>query len=135
MSFSKQEILMPMPRKKEPRKFCSTCGIVLIRKTFSGRLEDLSAFHRRKFCSLTCANTRSKPLTKHGYSYRARKHLKHHCEACGHEKSLQAHHVDQNRANNNQENMQTLCKHCHDLWHKTQERRGGTIAGRMPQLF
>ncbi len=104
-------------------------------KVFNGRLEDLSAFHRRRFCSLTCANTRRTPLTKHGYSYRARKHLGKECEACGHSKSLHAHHIDQDNANNSKENIQTLCKHCHNFWHTTQKRRGWSIAGRMPKLF
>jgi hypothetical protein len=103
------------------------------RKNFNGRLEDLSAFKRRKFCSLSCANTRS-DLTKHGYSWRARKHLKEKCEACGYQRALQAHHVDQDIRNNQPENIQTLCKHCHDFWHTTAKRLGKIKAGRMPSL-
>jgi len=57
------------------------------RKRYHGRLEDLSAFQKRRFCSLSCANTRT-DLTKHGYSWRARKHLKATCEACGHPRRL-----------------------------------------------
>ena len=135
MSLTTKGREMAMPRKQELRKCCETCGIDLIRKVFKGRLEDLSAFHRRRFCSLTCANTRKAPLTKHGYSYRARKHLGKECEACGHNKSLHAHHIDQDNANNIKENIQTLCKHCHEFWHTTQKRRGWSIAGRMPKLF
>lgn len=40
-------------------KTCARCGQVLTRKRFdSGRLEDRTAFEKRKFCSLTCANSR-----------------------------------------------------------------------------
>ena len=105
------------------------------RKRFGDRLEDLSAFRRRAFCSLTCANSKRGPLTKHGYSWRARKHLKSACEACSQETSLIAHHLDQRASNNVPSNIQTLCKHCHDFWHATQKRRGRPIAGRMPPLF
>ena len=126
---------MQQPRKAELEKFCEFCGIALKRKTFGNRLEDLGVFRRRRFCSLTCANSKRGPLTKHGYSWRARKHLKSACEACGAETSLVAHHVDQDKANNTPENVQTLCKHCHDFWHATQKRRGRLIAGRMPRLF
>lgn len=40
-------------------KTCARCGQVLTRKRFdSGRLEDRTAFEKRKYCSLNCANTR-----------------------------------------------------------------------------
>ncbi len=125
---------MPMPRKQEPKKSCEHCGIPLARKIFNGRLEDLSSFLRRKYCSLTCANSKKTRLTKHGYSWRARKHLKTTCEACDQETSLIAHHIDQDISNNPPQNIQTLCKHCHDFWHSTAKRLGYAIAGRMPQL-
>lgn len=126
---------MPQPRKPEPLKHCERCGVALKRKVYDGRLEDLSAFRRRRYCSLTCANSKTGPLTKHGYSWRARKHLKPACEACGVETSLHAHHIDQDTANNDPSNVQTLCKHCHGFWHSTQKRLGKLIAGRMPPLY
>jgi 5-methylcytosine-specific restriction endonuclease McrA len=126
---------MPHPRGDEPEKYCEYCGIRLHRKVTNGRMEDLGVFRRRKYCSLTCANSKKDGLTKHGYSWRARKHLKSVCEACGAVTSLIAHHIDQNKANNAPENIQTLCKHCHDFWHATQKRRGWSTAGRMPKLF
>jgi len=123
------------PRKNDPEKCCGHCGIPLKRKVWNGRLEDHQAFLRRRYCSLTCANSKRVRLTKHGYSWRARKHLKTACEACGQETSLHAHHLDQDIANNAPENIQTLCKTCHDFWHSTAKRRGRAIAGRMPMLF
>jgi len=125
---------MAMPRKQDPKKTCEHCGIPLVRKASKGRLEDRTVFLRRRYCSLTCANSRRRPLTKHGYSFRARKHLKEACEACQQTTSLQAHHIDQIISNNSQQNIQTLCKTCHDFWHSTAKRRGWNIAGRMPTL-
>jgi hypothetical protein len=122
-----------MEKKQEEAKFCECCGSVMQRKRFNGRLEDLSAFTKRRFCSLSCANTRT-DLTKHGYSWRARKHLKKKCEACGYARALQAHHIDQDKTHNEPENIQTLCKHCHDFWHTTAKRIGKMVAGRMPRL-
>jgi len=103
------------------------------RRRYGARLEDLSAFNKRKFCSLSCANTRQE-LTKHGYSWRARRHLKNFCEACGSAQSLEAHHVDQDRRNNEATNIQTLCSPCHDFWHAMAKRIGRAVAGRMPFL-
>ncbi len=122
-----------MQRAAEELKFCATCGVEMSRGRYGERLEDLSAFRKRKFCSLSCANT--KPvLTKHGYSWRARKHLKISCEACGSVRLLEAHHVDQDKANNQPENIQTLCSPCHDFWHATAKRIGRAVAGKMPPL-
>lgn len=122
-----------MDRIQEHPKNCQVCGIQMTRKRYNGHLEDMGAFSRRKYCSLSCANTRE-TLTKHGYSWRARKHLKGSCEACGYQKALQAHHIDQDKTNNEPENIQTLCKHCHDFWHTAAKRNGIQIAGRMPSL-
>ncbi len=125
-----------MERKPDPLKNCANCGSAMERNRYNGQLEDMSVFKRRKYCCLSCANTRAtEALTKHGYSWRARKHLKTCCEACGYKKTLQAHHVDQNPANNEPDNIQTLCKHCHDFWHTAQKRTGRELAGRMPPLY
>ena len=44
-------------RKMEALKRCPSCGRLFARKRFwSGRLEDLSAFNRRIYCSRGCAN-------------------------------------------------------------------------------
>ena len=122
-------------RVQEQPKPCATCGQIMFRKRYGSQLEDMSAFNKRKYCSRSCGNTRV-VLTKHGYSWRARKHLKPSCEACGwpHKRSLVAHHVDQDITNNAPENIQTLCKTCHDFWHATAKRLGRSIAGRMPSL-
>ena len=125
---------MPPKPKAAPRKRCEFCSKPIGRKRYNGRLEGMKEFLRRRFCGLACSESKRGPLTKHGYSWRARKHLKPNCEACGAERKLNAHHVDQNPANNAVENIQTLCKFCHDFWHATQKRLGRNIAGRMPAL-
>lgn len=122
-----------MKRASVEPKSCAACGTAMLRRRFGARLEDLSAFRRRKFCSLSCANTRA-VLTKHGYSWRARKHLKTSCEACGAGRVLEAHHVNQRKADNRPQNIQTLCKPCHNFWHATAKRIGRRIAGKMPCL-
>jgi hypothetical protein len=93
-------------------KPCATCGTTMLRKRFSGVLEDLATFRRRRFCSLSCANTRP-TVGYHGNSWRARKHLKANCEVCGSDYMLAAHHKDEDRNNNTPENIQTLCVKCH----------------------
>jgi hypothetical protein len=122
-----------MNRVSEASKPCAACGTPISRTRYGPRLEDLTAFRKRKFCSLSCANTRA-TLTKHGYSWRARKHLQSSCEACGERRQLQAHHVDQGRSNNEPTNIQTLCKWCHDYLHTTAKRLGIPVAGRMACL-
>jgi hypothetical protein len=122
-----------MQRVAEEPKSCAACGQAISRKRYGKQREALSAFRRRKFCSLSCANTREE-LTKHGYSWRARKHLKLSCEACGSAQSLEAHHIDQDNRNNDPTNIQTLCGPCHDFWHATARRLGRATAGKMPRL-
>lgn len=122
-----------MQRVREQPKNCEQCGAIMYRKRFRGVLESNHAFNLRKFCSLSCANTKEE-LTKHGYSWRARKHLGLTCESCGSTVRLQAHHINQNIKDNRPENIQTLCKPCHDFWHSTAKRRGWSIAGRMGSL-
>lgn len=126
---------MPRPRKKESVKYCQHCDIKLNRKIFNGRLEDLSVYEKRKYCSRSCANSKKNPKCKSTYSMRARKFLKDTCESCDWNLSLQVHHVDQDYTNNVEQNIQTLCKHCHDFWHTTAKRLGKEIAGKMPIII
>jgi hypothetical protein len=123
-----------MRLRVDPERHCERCGLPLTRRRFGSRLEDRSAFLRRRFCSLTCANSRSK-LTKGGYHWRARKYRKTACEACGRMKALHVHHVNGNPSDNDPVNLQTLCTHCHNFWHAALDRLGRPIAGRMPPLF
>ena len=118
-------------------KPCETCGILFQRKRFdSGRMEDLTAFEKRRFCSLSCANSQTKGgNSRSAMNVQARKHLGLCCEFCGSPSNLVIHHVDEDWTNNNPENLQTLCDSCHKSWHITQRYAGVTPAGRMSVHF
>ena len=51
-------------------------------------------------------------------SHRYRDFRKDSCERCGSVKFLCAHHKDENRENNAESNIETLCKSCHQKEHK-----------------
>lgn len=123
-------------RKLEPQKRCTMCSCRLSRKRFeSGRLEDLTAFLQRQFCSLSCANSRLKGGTsRKAYHAQARKQRKPACEACGTTKRLCVHHVNEDWMNNSPENLQTLCVFCHQFWHATHRRLGLKPSQPMPRL-
>jgi len=123
------------PKAAEPRQ-CEHCLKTLERRrNEAGRLEGFRDFMRRRFCSLSCANSRSKGGTSRKAShYHARKQLAECCEACGTSKRLQAHHIDENWANNDPRNLQTLCVFCHAFWHAMYRRLGMTPTQRMPRL-
>ncbi len=125
---------MGRPRTPIQPKPCERCGTLFDRKMINGRLEDAGVFRRRKYCSLTCANSRH-AVGWQTYHWRARKHRKEACEACGRTVALHVHHCDGNPQNNDPANLQTLCTHCHNFWHATLSRLGRPIAGRMPALF
>ena len=125
---------MPMPQAKAPEKFCERCGGQYSRRRSNGRLEDLSVFKRRKYCSLHCANQRERPRHWETYHWRARRHRKSSCEACGSTQKLHAHHVDGSPQNNEPDNIQTLCSYCHHFLHATADRLNWTEPGRLPPL-
>lgn len=128
---------MPRPAKQDPVKYCETCVARLLRKhNAAGRLEDFRTFTRRRFCSLSCANSRPKGGTsRNAYLYRARKMLGPACECCGTKKRLHAHHINMDWTNNAPSNLQTLCVFCHQFWHSTHIRLGVKPTGPMPRLF
>ena len=122
--------------KATPEKRCMICGHRFQRKRFEdGRLEDYQAFMKRRFCSLSCANSRSKGgVSRNAYQARARKLLKTACECCGTPTRLHAHHVDEDWTNNTPGNVQTLCVFCHQFWHATHRRLGAKPSKPMPAL-
>lgn len=111
--------------KPDPIKHCAYCGKEMHRVRFeSGRLEDLSAFIRRKYC---CRECMGKAFVKVGTDARgyapshhtARKlaylilNREYKCEKCGSTINVDVHHKDGNRNNNVPENIELLCRSCH----------------------
>lgn len=109
---------------------CVICGKSFRARGYWKESRNLS----RKTCSPEC---RSKLLTKvslergfkHGqsqayYTWRAQKYKKSFCEMCGGKELLEIHHIDRDKSNNKEENIQTLCKPCHALLHYVEDGRG-----------
>ena len=123
------------PKAADPRQ-CEHCSALLERRrNDAGRLEGFRGFMRRRFCSLSCANSRSKGGTSRKAShYHARKQRAECCEACGTNKRLDVHHVNEDWRDNSPTNLQTLCVFCHAFWHAMHRRLGATPTQRMPRL-
>lgn len=117
---------MPRAPVDAGMKHCATCGKLMARRRYGKVLEGLKEFRRRRFCSLSCANTKAliKPKALHQC---ARKYREMVCEECNTTKKLHVHHKDENPSNNDLSNLQTLCASCHLRWHwrngKTQPKR------------
>lgn len=119
-----------------PEKFCERCNTPLLARIYSSGEEELSAFMKRKYCSLACSNTRGKKgqsRTQMMVQARAAA-LKPTCECCGGIEKLAIHHVNENWKDNSLENLQTLCVYCHQQWHGLHRRLGITASTRMPPL-
>lgn len=123
-------------QKSTQVRHCETCGNQLVRRRHqSGRLEGYRDFMRRRFCSLSCANSRNKGGdSRNAHLYRARKYLKEVCECCGQNTELHAHHINTDWKDDNAENIQTLCVFCHQFWHAMHIRHGVTPTKPMPSL-
>ena len=123
------------PKAAEPRQ-CEHCLKTLERRrNEAGRLEGFRDFMRRRFCSLSCANSRPKGgESRKASHYHARKQRAGSCEACGTSKRLQVHHIDEDWKNNEPTNLQTLCVFCHAFWHAMHVRLGTKPTLRMPRL-
>ncbi len=123
--------------KESPEKRCLICGARFQRRRLvGGRLEDLSAYMKRRFCSLSCANSRTKGgLSRKAFHAQARKHRKAACGACGGTSRLHVHHINEDWMNNSPENLQTLCVFCHQFWHATHRRLGVTPSTAMPRIL
>jgi hypothetical protein len=117
--------------KPEPVKFCEHCGKQLHRKRFNGRLEDYGVFLRRRFCDLSCGNSKAE-VGKSAHHWRARKHRKDVCQECGSPANLDVHHKDRNPANDDPSNLATLCESCHLKLHWREDREKRLAAVQRP---
>lgn len=115
--------------KPTPEHYCAYCGKKMERKRINGRLEDLGAFKRRKYCDWMCmrkafvkkdASTQDSrqahaSAKKIAYLIGNRDKI---CEICGSTQSIDVHHKDGDFNNNSQENLMVLCRSCHMKLHR-----------------
>lgn len=109
---------MPRPAMDLPEKCCERCNKAIQRKRYGERLEDATAFLKRRFCSLSCANTRGNWGESSTATRReAHKSVSAVCNRCGKSGRNHVHHKDKNPRNNQPTNLETLCPSCHKIAH------------------
>ena len=117
---------MPAHKKPTPLKHCEYCGKKLERKRLpNGDLEYLIHFNRRKYCDRQCmaAAFDAKPVKENpGWTtahYHARKLvLPGPCSKCGKPDASDVHHKDEDWQNNALENLERICRSCHNKEHR-----------------
>lgn len=87
---------------------------------------------RTRYCGRKCANAanarrRNRLKGEANPSYKSgigiyRRQLKTECERCASTRFLLIHHRDENRENNTPNNLETLCKRCHQHHHGSIEK-------------
>lgn len=114
------------PAKKEPEKCCASCGAKMSRRRFNGRLEDLTRFLQRRYCSPSCshqgrvvADPTLAALRKRAVKFRTTS-----CENCGATLAISAHHINGDVTVNTAVNIQTLCASCHMKLHHREWKTG-----------
>ena len=85
------------PRTQEIQRPTCNCGNPVMRKGYT-----MNGF---AIWATSCGNCR----------YIARMNKKDYCEKCGRKSKLEIDHIDGNRSNNSQDNLQTLCNPCHNI--------------------
>lgn len=120
---------MAQARKEDPIKYCKYCNELLTRKRYgSGRLEDFWSFNRRLYCNKEYER-KDKINTSYNNSNWFNSHVTSRnisklfmdvkcCEICGKEGKLDMHHKDGDYQNNNIDNLQALCRSCHNKIHR-----------------
>ena len=99
---------------------CQFCG-----KIITGRVTFQSG--NKRFCGRKCAtafrriNQREKNYIVRGFIQTIQRCGDIICEKCGHNvtESLNVHHIDENKRNNETNNLMTLCANCHYALHRT----------------
>lgn len=97
-----------------------------------------------RHCSLLCHNrATAKEIDRTGENNPGwkggiqtyRKFKKNNCERCGTTDKLIVHHKDENRYNNVLDNLETLCRRCHQIHHRCWENLPNPSSGqRQPSL-
>ena len=116
---------MPMPRKPDPLKHCAHCGERLARKRLpSGDLESLLHFKRRKFCNQACMGQAFDQRHSAEVGWSAAHSVARSlvpmgpCNRCGKQSARDVHHKDGNHLNNSPENLERICRSCHNQEHR-----------------
>lgn len=120
--------------RPDPEKHCEYCGRLMHRQRMngSGRLEDMAAFMRRKYCSRVCmrkAFVRTDGQQLYGDAHASARAITYLlegrekvCEICGSTKSIDVHHRDGNHNNNAAENLMVVCRSCHMKIHRNNNK-------------
>lgn len=116
---------MAAHRKPTPIRHCEHCGKKLERKRLpNGDLEYLIHFNRRKFCDRQCmaAAFDARHSAEVGWSaaHSVARSLvqKGPCNRCAKPDALDVHHKDGNHLNNSPENLERICRSCHNREHR-----------------
>ena len=126
---------MPAHKKPTPERYCEHCSTKLERKRLpNGDLEYLIHFNRRKFCDAKCMGAAfdQRHSAEVGWStahYHARKMVPPGCcSRCGKPDARDVHHKDLNHLNNSPDNLERICRSCHNREHR--QRALCTICGK-----
>jgi 5-methylcytosine-specific restriction endonuclease McrA len=98
-----------------PNKICSVEGCGKLGKS-KGMCPSCGMFRRVNKCNLH---------QTHAHRYQYTKFKKEKCETCESVLKLTVHHVDNNPKNNEESNIMTLCRKCHDAVHGFKYRERG----------
>ena len=115
--------------KQTPEKYCAYCGRKLERVRINGRLEDLGAFKRRKYCNRECMKKafvkKDASCQNWGESHHSARKIIYLledkdkvCEICGSTKNIDVHHKDGDFHNNSISNLILVCRSCHMKIHR-----------------
>ena len=124
--------------KATPDRFCKTCGSLLERQRFNGRLEDRTAFLKRVYCDRECMAAdyegTIKVMNDKNSRRQSAKVRKPCCEICG-RTAHHVHHRDENPQNNEPTNLQSLCASCHKKAHLPKPATRSPMASSTEQGF
>lgn len=106
-------------RKEDPIKHCENCKKQFYRVYYGKRLQDLSSFKKRKFCSKLCQLEYhlNREQTRQWIGRKLQSFKKNKCSICKGNHWLGVHHIDGNWQNNDIKNIVTLCASCHTKQH------------------
>ena len=105
-------------------KTCEECGTVF--KIPPQRVDTARACSRKCLGRIQSRESKGKRTGAANANWKGgiqtyRQYRKDACERCGSTRFLVVHHKDEDRYNNALENLETLCKRCHQLHHKAHQ--------------